>query len=211
MQYFQDQSGNRSPLPNPNIDTGMGLERCAAILQGKETLYETDIFLPIINRVSSLSGKPYGANNNLDYAIRVVAEHSRSAVFLISDGVVPGNEGRGYVLRRIIRRAIRYGKTLGLDEQFLENIGGLVIELMGINYPDLLERKDFILRVLALEEERFISVMQSGLAMLEGSIIPIRRMAMNIANDIPTGDTKDNINKLLSAVSYTHLTLPTKA
>ena len=198
MQYFQDQSGNRSPLPNPNIDTGMGLERCAAILQGKETLYETDIFLPIINRVSSLSGKPYGANNNLDYAIRVVAEHSRSAVFLISDGVVPGNEGRGYVLRRIIRRAIRYGKTLGLNEQFLENIGGLVIELMGINYPDLLERKDFILRVLALEEERFISVMQSGLAMLEGSIIPIRRMAMNIANDIPTGGTKDNINKLLS-------------
>lgn len=198
MEYFQDQNGNRSPLPNPNIDTGMGLERCAAILQGKKTLYETDIFLPIINRVSSLCKKQYGKNDNLDYGIRVVAEHSRSAVFLISDGVVPGNEGRGYVLRRIIRRAIRYGKTLGLDEQFLENIGELVIELMGINYPDLIERKEFILRVLALEEERFISVMQSGLAMLEGSIIPIRRMAMNIADDMRTSDNKGNIDQLLS-------------
>ncbi len=184
MQYYKSQSGDRTPLPNPNIDTGMGLERCAAILQGKQNIYETDIFRPIIDKVSDLSNKKYGMDYDIDYAIRVVAEHARSATFLISDGVVPGNEGRGYVLRRVIRRAIRYGKKLGLNESFLESIGALVIEIMADQYPDLSDRQKFVLRVLGLEEERFVSVMYAGLSMLEGSLVPIRIEAIKLANQL---------------------------
>ena len=122
MQFYQDPDGNRTPLPAPSIDTGLGLERAAAILQGKRSPYETDLFRPIVQRVCQLTGKTYGQDRDTDYAIRVVAEHSRAAAFLIADGVVPGNEGRGYVLRRILRRAIRYGRRLGLIEPFFTQV-----------------------------------------------------------------------------------------
>ncbi|MCS7179666.1 MAG: alanine--tRNA ligase-related protein, partial [Anaerolineae bacterium] len=126
MQFFQDQEKRLTPLPAPNIDTGMGLERATAILQGKRTVYDTDVFQPLLQRVGDLAGKPYGQEASVDYAMRVVAEHARGATFLIADGVVPSNEGRGYVLRRIIRRAIRFGRKVGLEGPFLGSVAQVV-------------------------------------------------------------------------------------
>ena len=166
MQYYQDTQGVREPLPAPSVDTGMGLERAAVILQGKSNIYETDLFVPIIEKACQLTGKTYGQDQQTDYALRVVAEHARSAAFLIGDGVSPGNEGRGYVLRRIIRRAIRYGRRLGLEETFLGEIATVAIEKMGEVYPELRNHRDFILTVLRLEEERFQQAFQNGYAML---------------------------------------------
>ncbi len=170
MEYYQDSQGNRKPLPSPNIDTGMGLERCAVILQGKNNIYETELLQNIVLEVANLAGKQYGSDVDSDYSIRVVAEHARSATFLISDGVVPGNEGRDYVLRRLIRRSVRYGIQLGLTGPFLSNIVSVVIEEMAIPYPDLLDRKEFILRVIGLEEERFIQVFEQGHEILSSII-----------------------------------------
>ncbi len=168
MQYYQDTDGNRTPLPAPSIDTGLGLERAAAILQGKRNLYETDLFAPIVERVCQLTGKVYGQDRDTDFAIRVVVEHSRAASFLIADGVVPGNEGRGYVLRRIIRRAIRYGRRLGLDDVFLTQVADAAIERFKDTYPELSTNRDFIMRVVALEEERFGQTFERGVGILEG-------------------------------------------
>ena len=172
MQFYQDPNQNRTPLPAPSVDTGMGLERAAAVLQGKPNVYETDLFWPIVNSICTLSGQLYSTNTEIDYAIRVVAEHTRAATFLISDGVVPGNEGRGYVLRRIIRRAIRYGRRLGLTETFLTQISEIVLNNFGPVYRDLEENRDFIIRVISLEEDRFTQTMQTGIRLLEELIIP---------------------------------------
>ena len=170
MQFYQDLDGNRTPLPAPSIDTGLGLERAAAILQGKRNLYETDLFWSIIQRVCELTGKTYGEDRDTDYPLRVVAEHSRAAVFLIADGVVPGNEGRGYVLRRIIRRAIRYGRRLGLEEPFLTQVAEAAIQRFQHAYPELSTNQDFIMRVVTLEEERFSETLRSGLEFLDGYV-----------------------------------------
>ena len=168
MQYYQDTQGERTPLPAPGIDTGLGLERTATVLQNKANIYETDLFSPIIDRVCQLTSKTYGAETDSDYAIRVVAEHARAASFLIGDGVVPGNEGRGYVLRRIIRRAIRYGRRLGLDAPFLTQVAETVLPIFRGVYRELLENHDFILRVIRLEEERFGQTYEQGSAILQG-------------------------------------------
>ena len=168
MQYYQNTQGERTPLPAPGIDTGMGLERTATVLQNKTNIYETDLFTPIIDKVCQLTGKAYGTEPESDYAIRVVAEHARAASFLIGDGVVPGNEGRGYVLRRIIRRAIRYGRRLGLDEPFLSPVAETVLPIFRGVYRELLENHDFILRVIRLEEERFGQTYEQGSAILRG-------------------------------------------
>ena len=170
MQFYQDPQGVRTPLPAPSVDTGMGLERAAAVLQGKPNVYETDLFLPIVQRVCELSAKTYGQDVETDYAIRVVAEHARAACFLIGDGVVPGNDGRGYVLRRVIRRGIRYGKRLGLDQPFMTEVAGVVLERFQETYGELLENHAFILRVVGLEEERFGGTFERGLSILEGII-----------------------------------------
>ena len=175
MQFYQDSSRNRTPLPAPSVDTGMGLERAAAVLQGKASVYETDLFRPIVDRVCDLTGTTYGVDHETDFAIRVVAEHARAACFLIGDGVVPGNEGRGYVLRRVIRRAIRYGRRLDLDEPFLTQVAEVVLERFRRVYRELLENHDFILRVIRLEEERFGEAMQTGLRLLEEQLIPLHR------------------------------------
>jgi alanyl-tRNA synthetase len=172
MQFYQDPARNRTPLPAPSVDTGMGLERAAAVLQDKPNVYETDLFWPIVQRVCELSDRTYGANQETDYAIRVVAEHVRAASFLIGDGVVPGNEGRGYVLRRIIRRAIRYGRRLGLDQPFLTQIAEVALERFRPVYRELLENHAFILRVIGLEEERFADTIQAGLPLLEEVLVP---------------------------------------
>jgi alanyl-tRNA synthetase len=175
MQFYQDPQRNRTPLPAPSVDTGMGLERAAAVLQGKPNVYETDLFWPIVQRVCELSDKTYGANQETDYAIRVVAEHARAASFLIGDGVVPGNEGRGYVLRRVIRRAIRYGRRLGLNESFLTQIAEAALERFRPVYRELLENHAFIMRVIGLEEERFGQSMQTGMRLLEEQLIPVHQ------------------------------------
>ena len=167
MQFYQDTEGNRTPLPAPSIDTGLGLERAAAILQGVHSPYETDLFLPIMRRVSELSGKEYGRDQDTDYALRVVAEHGRAAAFLIADGVVPGNEGRGYVVRRIIRRAIRYGRRIGLEEPFLTRVAEAAIQRFEAAYPELSANRDHVVRVVGVEEERFAETFERGLGIME--------------------------------------------
>ena len=162
MQYYQDTDRNRTPLPAPSVDTGMGLERAAVILQGKNNIYETDLFTSVIDKVGGLTGKRYGEDTDTDFAMRVVAEHARAAAFLIGDGVVPGNEGRGYVLRRVIRRAIRYGRRLGLTERFLVEVVEEVIPRFEAVYSELSQNRDFITRVVNLEEERFAEAFGRG-------------------------------------------------
>ena len=162
MQFYQDPQRQRTPLPAPSVDTGMGLERAAVILQGKRNIYETDLFAPIIDRVAGLAGRVYGADAETDFAMRVVAEHARAAAFLTGDGVVPGNEGRGYVLRRVIRRAIRYGRRLGLTGPFLGEVAAEVIPRFQSVYGELAQNRDFILRVVNLEENRFAEAFGRG-------------------------------------------------
>ena len=178
MQFYQDTAGGRTPLPAPSVDTGMGLERAMVILQGKDNIYETDLFVPIIGRVGQLTGKTYGTATDTDYAMRVAVEHARAAAFLIGDGVVPGNEGRGYVLRRVIRRAIRYGRQLGLEEAFLTEVVEAVIPQFSAVYKELSENHEFIQRVISLEEERFAEAIQTGLPLLEDGFIPIRKLLL---------------------------------
>ena len=169
MQYYHHLDGTRTNLPAPSVDTGMGFERLVRILQDVDTAYETDLFTPIIAAVERVSGKSY---NNPDdtYAIRVVAEHGRSVTFLIADGVVPGNEGRGYVLRRVIRRAIRYARRIGIEGNFLGEIADATIDKMGKVYPELVNNRDFILTVLRLEEERFQQAFLNGYNMLSEAL-----------------------------------------
>jgi alanyl-tRNA synthetase len=166
-QYNQDQDGRRTTLPKPNIDTGMGLERTLAAIQGKSSPYETEFFSALVNRVCSLSGKEYGRDENIDRAIRVVAEHSRGIAFLIADGVIPSNERRGYVLRRILRRASLFGKKLGLSDPFLTEMTGLVTNTMGHIYPELVASKNLITEVTRVEEGKFISTLDTGLSLVE--------------------------------------------
>ena len=175
MQFYQDAAGRLTELPTPSIDTGMGLERVAVILQGSSTVYDTDLFQSIIQRVCELSGKSYGQDREVERAIRVVADHARGACFLIADGVSPGNEGRGYVLRRLIRRAVRFGRKLrpepaegsGATDSFLSQAAETVTGRMGEAYPELAENREFILRTLALEEERFGETLQRGTERLD--------------------------------------------
>lgn len=162
-QYNQDRDGQRSLLPKPNIDTGMGLERTLAAVQGKPSPYETHLFSPLIDRICRLSKKEYGRDGNTDRAIRVVAEHSRGIAFLIADGVVPSNEGRGYVLRRILRRASLFGRRLGLTGPFLDEMAEIVVTTMSRMYPELANNRDSITKVVKGEEERFIAALDTGL------------------------------------------------
>ena len=166
-QYNQDKGGCRAPLSKPNIDTGMGLERTAAAVQGKPSVYETDLFAPLLECVSGLTGKRYGSNQGVDNAMRVVAEHSRGIAFLIADGVIPSNEGRGYVLRRLLRRTSLFGRRLGLDKPFIDEMAKATIAKMGHVYPELLQRKDFILQVTELEEARFSATLSTGLELVD--------------------------------------------
>ncbi len=166
-QYDQDKDGKRTPLPKPNIDTGMGLERTVAAVTGKTSVYETELFVPLLDCLSGLSGKKYGTDTETDVAMRVAAEHGRGIAFLIADGVIPGNEGRGYVLRRLLRRAALFGRRLGLDKPFLTEIARTTMEHMGHLYPEIVQRRDFILKVIELEEARFSETLSTGLELFE--------------------------------------------
>jgi len=166
-QYNKDQSGQRTPLPKPNIDTGMGLERTLAAIQGKSSPYETDLFFPLVDRICRLSKKEYGRDENTDRAIRIVAEHSRGIAFLIADGVMPSNEGRGYILRRILRRASLFGRKLGLNDPFLDEMAEVVISTMSHIYPELMANQRLITEVIRVEEEKFITTLDTGLNLVE--------------------------------------------
>ena len=170
MQFNRDESGRMTPLPKPSIDTGMGLERIASIVQNTPTNYETDLILPIIRMVEELAETSYGKEEGADVAMKVIADHSRSAAFLIGDGVLPSNEGRGYVLRRIMRRAIRYGRQMGLADQFLYKTTNVVIDIMKSAYPELDEGRSFITNVIRNEESRFSETLDNGLKLLNDSI-----------------------------------------
>ncbi len=166
-QYNQSPDGNRTPLPKPNIDTGMGLERIAAAVQGKSSVYETDLFSPLVQRICRVAGKCCGENEGDDRAIRIVAEHGRGITFLIADGVLPSNEGRGYVLRRLLRRASLFGRRLGLDKPFLNQVAEVVIDNMSHIYPELIANQGLIGEVIRAEEEKFIITLEAGLALVE--------------------------------------------
>ncbi len=169
-QFHQAADGTRTDLPAPGIDTGMGLERITAIMQGVKSGYETDLLGSIRQRVEQLAGRTYRQDPNDDFAIHVVTEHARSAAFLIADGVVPANEGRGYVLRRVIRRGIRFARKLGIEAGFLPDVAGAVIERFGVLYPELREHERFVLKTLESEEERFYDAIALGMPVLEECI-----------------------------------------
>ncbi len=173
-QFDRDADGNLIALPNPNIDTGMGLERLTAVMQGVKSNYDTDLFRDIIHFTETLSGKSYGAHAEHDISIRVIADHSRAVTFLIGDGILPANEGRGYVLRRILRRAARHGKLLGLHRPFLHDIAQIVIDQMKDAYPDLLEKTAYIRKVIFSEEQRFGETLDSGLRILQEEIASLK-------------------------------------
>ena len=169
-QFNNDGQGNYTELVQKNIDTGMGLERLACVMQGVGNLFEVDTVRALLDTVCEIAGKSYGADKDDDISIRVITDHVRSATFMISDGVIPSNEGRGYVLRRILRRACRHGKLLGISHTFLVGLSKIVISQNEGAYPELREKYDYILKVIALEEERFNATIDSGLGILSGLI-----------------------------------------
>ncbi len=170
MQFDRDASGKYNPLPKPSIDTGMGLERLTSVVQGKLSNYDTDLFMPLLEYTAQLAGTTVGAGAESDVALRVIADHSRAMTFLIGDGVLPSNEGRGYVLRRIMRRAARFGHKLGVAEPFLYKVSGVVIDEMSGAYPDLVENSSYIARVIKSEEERFNETLDKGMSIFEDAI-----------------------------------------
>ncbi len=167
MQFNRDASGQTTPLPKPSIDTGAGLERLASVLQRKHSNFETDLFWPIIEEASRLTSGEYGESEKVDTTLRIIADHSRAATFLIADGVLPGNEGRGYVLRKIMRRAIRYGKQLGREEPFLFQVCAFVATQMKDVYPEVGDSREYIARVVRSEEEKFSTTLSYGLKLIE--------------------------------------------
>jgi alanyl-tRNA synthetase len=182
MQFNRTADGTMTRLPKPSIDTGMGLERVAAVLQGKYNNYDSDLFTPIMATLEELSGKTYGNKPQDDTAMRVIADHARATTFLVSDGVLPSNEGRGYVLRRIMRRAVRYGKSLGLNRPFLEEVTGSVVKEMTGAYPHLNDTTSLLVKVVNNEEERFRETLENGLALLDDEIL---RLANEKSQVIP--------------------------
>ncbi|RUM89018.1 MAG: alanine--tRNA ligase, partial [Thermodesulfatator sp.] len=167
MQYERDETGTLKPLPRPSIDTGMGLERITAVMQGVPSNYDTDLFAEIMSHIAELSGKDYREGGEITVAFRVIADHLRASVFLIADGVVPSNEGRGYVLRRIIRRAQRFGRILGFTEPFLFRLVPSVVQEYGDFYPELPRAEQAAQKILEIEEGRFLETLSRGLEILE--------------------------------------------
>ncbi len=175
MTYFRHPDGSKTPLPAKNIDTGAGLERVAWVVQGAGSVYETDVFAALIRRGEELFDRTYGADEETDRALRVVAEHTRAATFLIADGVIPGNEGRGYVLRRLLRRAIYFGQTLGRTAPFMPEMVETVVGEMGEAYPEIRSQAQAVSKAVELEERRFRETLAVGRALLEEQTIPLRR------------------------------------
>jgi alanyl-tRNA synthetase len=170
MQYNPDETGKLTPLPKPSIDTGMGLERLSAVVQGVRSNFESDLFQPIIKQIAAMAGVPYHKDEQTDISYQVCADHLRAMTFLISDGVLPSNEGRGYVLRRILRRASRYGKLIGINKPFLYKLAGSVVDEMRDAYPELVDSREHVAKLVLLEEERFATTLDAGLALLNDTV-----------------------------------------
>jgi len=175
MQFYQDLDGTRTPLPKKNIDTGFGLERVSMVLQGKESVFDTDLFRPIIDTFAALASTSYGKDARVDASLRVIADHGRALVFLAADGVLPSNEGRGYIFRRILRRAVRHGKLLGLDKPFLSEAADTVINLMKSHYVELGLQRDRIVEILSLEERKFSQTLNAGLFLLNNLLADLQQ------------------------------------
>ncbi len=175
MQFERNAEGKLTPLPKPSIDTGMGLERLAVVVQGGHSNYESDLFTPLIREIEKLTGKKYGPDEETNVSIRVLADHIRAATFLMTDGVQPSNEGRGYVLRRILRRAIRHGKLLGKSEPFFFKLSDVVVREMGAVYPELGRQIDTVKKMIRAEEEKFLETLDKGLAMIQEELTKARQ------------------------------------
>ena len=180
MQYDQAEDGTRTDLPRPSIDTGMGLERISAVAQGVASNYETDLFQSIIQYTADLAGVKYRQSEEIDTALQVIADHSRAIAFLIPDQVLPSNEGRGYILRRLIRRAYRFGKLMGLEGSFLWKTASKVVDDMGGHYKELEETRDFMIEVVKGEEEGFANTLDKGLEMLEEELAELKKAKVSI-------------------------------
>jgi alanyl-tRNA synthetase len=167
MQYERSRDGQMKKLPNPSIDTGMGLERIVSVMQGKIGNYETDLFVPLLKKLEDISGRVYGEKEQTDIAFRVIADHVRGATFIIGDGVLPSKDGRGYVLRRILRRALRYGKKIGIEGDFLTDLSRIVVDMMDDVYPEIKNNYSFILQILKGEEERFLETLSVGMRLYD--------------------------------------------
>lgn len=169
-EFNHNKDHTYTPLPNQNIDTGMGLERMASIAQNVRTNYETDLFMPIIHEVEAVSGKKYLEKDTYDVAFKVISDHIRTIAFAIADGALPANEGRGYVLRRLLRRAVRFSQSLEINEPFMYQLVDIVADIMEPYYPNVKEKSDFIKRVIKSEEERFHETLEEGLAILNNLV-----------------------------------------
>jgi len=176
MQFNRDKEGNMTRLPKPSIDTGLGLERVVAIMEGVNSNFDTDLFMPIIKEISNTAGIEYGRDFKKDVATRVIADHLRASLFLLTDGVFPDKSGRGYVLRRIIRRAVRYGKLLNFNEPFIHNFVDFVVEMMSPVYPELIQSADLVKKTLFAEQEQFYRTLDNGLAILDAQLSKTGRL-----------------------------------
>ncbi len=174
-QFNQQKDGSRIPLAKKNIDTGAGLERLSAVMQQKKNNFETDLFFPIIEEAATLSGVKYGQAANSDVALKVISDHARAITNMIADGILPSNEGRGYVLRRILRRAVRYGKLLGIQDAFMGRMIDVVINMMKPAYPELVDKQEFIKRVAGVEEDRFHATLNAGTDLLSEMLEDTRK------------------------------------
>jgi alanyl-tRNA synthetase len=180
MQYERDEKGNLTPLPNPSIDTGAGLERVAAVIQGVDSNYETDLFRPILDAAASLAKIRYGQDAEKDVSLRVIADHLRAVSFLLADGVIPNNEGRGYVLRRILRRAVRHGMRIGFEEPFLHKLVPVLGDVMGNAYLELAETRQASVSTIKAEEEKFFSTVANGSRQVQSEIERLRRESVSV-------------------------------
>jgi alanyl-tRNA synthetase len=178
MQYDRDEQGRLSPLPRKNIDTGMGLERAAAILQGVESVFESDMLRPVVDAASKTAKISFGTSAEKDVSLKIIADHSRAITFLVSDGVLPSNEGRGYILRRLVRRAVRHGRLLGIEDIFLPPLVDRVVEVMKEAYPELSEHHAFLGQIVRSEEERFSQTLRQGLEILDQEIDGLKRQGI---------------------------------
>lgn len=183
-QYNRDEAGNYTPLAKKNIDTGAGLERIASVLQNKRSNFETDLLFPIIEHAAQLAGVTYGQSPKTDISLKVIADHARSMTVMIGDGILPSNEGRGYVLRRILRRAIRHGRLLGIEKPFLADIVDIVVAVFAEAYPDLMGKKEYLKKVIQVEEERFQTTLVQGMELLNHQIELLKHSGSKILDGV---------------------------
>jgi len=179
MQYYRDEEGKLTLLPKRNIDTGMGLERIASVMQGVDSNFDTDLFLPIINKAAEIAGTTYKKDPQADIALKVVADHARAVCFMLADGIRPSSEGRGYVLRRILRRAVRYARLLGIEKPFLEQLFMVIQEHYAHYYPELKENENFVLNHLRLEEKNFLSTLEQGTLILQEKVNSLKNAGLS--------------------------------